>query len=107
MARTRTTPDPGAPASGGEGTSDGARRIVLAADILLGLAGIALILLIVPRFYLSIYPRNGWAVPVGSDTPTYVWRSNVVIAEGLNALPDASPLTFDGNTSNPDRPGYP
>jgi hypothetical protein len=108
MSRTRNeSPARGASASSGEGKSEGARAIVVAADVVLGLAGIALILLLVPRFYLSIYPRNGWAVPVGSDTPTYVWRSNVVIAEGLNALPDSSPFPFDGNTSNPDRPGYP
>ncbi|MBI3648042.1 MAG: hypothetical protein HY240_04755 [Actinobacteria bacterium] len=111
MADTREARDgrDGVPGAGREGRARSRRsgRVLAGLDFALGIAGIVLILAVVPRFYLSIYPRHSFAVPIGSDTPTYVWRSNVVIAGGLNALPGSSPFRTEANTSNADRPGYP
>ncbi len=76
-------------------------------DTLLGALGVVAVVAVVAVLYLSVFPDQGLTVPVGADSTTYIWRSNVVIAEGLNALPGSSPYPFDANTSNPDRAGLP
>lgn len=57
--------------------------------------------------YLALYTARASVSPVGSDTPTYIWRTRLVSAFGVDALSDASPFPFHGNTSNVDRPGFP
>jgi hypothetical protein len=54
--------------------------------------------------YLWLYLREPVSVPVGFDTPKYIWRANLVAEVGVNALPDSTPSWF---RENADRPGYP
>lgn len=69
-----------------------------------GALAVVVVLLVV---FLGIYERRGLAVPVGSDTPTYIWRAEVVRSEGPGALRTSSPFPFDANGGNPQRPGVP
>lgn len=89
--------------AGGTGATAGVRR----ADAILGALGVVAVVAVVAVPYLSVFGDRGLVVPIGADTTTYIWRANVVIAEGLNALPGSSPYPFDANTSNPDRTGLP
>jgi hypothetical protein len=91
----------------GWGAGTGARARVRTTDAILGGLGVVAVVVIVAVPYLSVFGDRGLVVPIGADTTTYIWRSNVVIAEGLNALPGSSPYPFDANTSNPDRTGLP
>lgn len=59
---------------------------------------------VVGAVYLSSYASNGYASPVGYDAPKYVWRSNLVSAEGLDSLSGSVPEPFRVNA---DRPAYP
>jgi hypothetical protein len=54
--------------------------------------------------YLWLYLRQPVSVPVGFDTPKYIWRANLVAEEGVDALPGSTPSWF---RENADRPGYP
>jgi hypothetical protein len=56
---------------------------------------------------LTYYTVQRFAQPVGADTPTYLWRSRLAIARGLNAIPGSSPFEFHANSANPDRLGLP
>lgn len=54
--------------------------------------------------FLDIY-LSGWAhVPVGWDTPSYIWRSTLVSARGAAGIPSWVPPP---SQTNPARPGYP
>lgn len=54
--------------------------------------------------FLDIY-LSGWAhVPVGWDTPSYIWRSTIVAARGAAGIPSWVPPP---SQTNPARPGYP
>jgi hypothetical protein len=57
--------------------------------------------------YVGLYVVRPSVSPVGSDSPTYVWRTRLVAASGVSSLADASPFDFHANTSNADRPGSP
>jgi hypothetical protein len=74
---------------------------------LVGWLGMAVVVPVILLIYLQVYPRWGWLVPAGADATTYIWRTNVVIAEGLPSLAGSSPYPFDANGSNPDRPATP
>jgi hypothetical protein len=54
--------------------------------------------------FVARYVERGDSLPVGYDTPKYVWRVKLTAQEGLEALPGAAPLP---QNTNPDRPGYP
>jgi hypothetical protein len=54
--------------------------------------------------YLATIGSNRYATPIGYDAPKYVWRTNLVAAEGLDALPGSAPEPFRVNA---DRPGFP
>ena len=54
--------------------------------------------------YLLPYLRGESIDPFGFDTPHYLWRANLVHAQGLNAL-SSIPVPF--LNPNPDRPGFP
>lgn len=56
---------------------------------------------------LTYYTVQRFAQPVGADTSTYLWRSRLAGALGLNAIPGSSPFEFHANSSNPDRLGLP
>ena len=53
--------------------------------------------------FMSIYGARGYTTPIANDTLKYIWRSNLVGAQGLQALA-AIPA---GTTVNADRPGFP
>ncbi len=57
--------------------------------------------------HLTYYTVDRFAQPVGSDTATYLWRSRLAGALGLNAVPGSSPFEFHANSANPDRLGFP
>jgi hypothetical protein len=67
----------------------------------LAVAGPAVLL---AALFVSLYRSGDNAGLVGADTPWYVWRSKVVIAEGLQPL--AEPLP-SGQESQTFRGGYP
>jgi hypothetical protein len=48
--------------------------------VLLGWAVSAVLL-----FHVAVYPLNRWRVPIGSDTPAYVWWARYAGVTGLNA----------------------
>lgn len=54
--------------------------------------------------FLFLYLRNSPAVPLGFDTPQYLWRANVVADEGLGRLAESGTDWFRDHA---DRPGYP
>ena len=66
---------------------------VLAGGALAAVAGV----------FLSLYAAHPIRVPVGYDTPKYVWRARLVAAHGMAAL-DGVP---SGVAVSADRPGYP
>jgi hypothetical protein len=53
--------------------------------------------------FMSLYGARGYSSPIANDTLKYIWRSNLVGAQGLHAL-SAIPA---GTTINADRPGFP
>ncbi len=63
--------------------------------------------LLVVGVFVSLYPSNGWSIPVGDDSPTYVWRQRVVANGGLDALQAVDQYPFRPNAPNSGRPGYP
>jgi len=62
---------------------------------------------VVGALFLSIYPSKGFQFAVGSDVPTYIWRSKLVASAGVDGLAEADQYPFRSNSSNPGRPGYP
>jgi hypothetical protein len=60
-------------------------------------AGIALV-------FLDIYLSGHAHVPIGWDTPSYIWRSTIVAARGAAGLPSWVPPP---SQTNPARLGYP
>src|SRR5712691_2535724 len=57
--------------------------------------------------HLTYYTVQRFAQPAGADTSTYLWRSRLAVALGLNAVPGSSPFEFHANSANPDRLGLP
>ncbi|HXJ64122.1 MAG TPA: hypothetical protein VNN79_10240 [Actinomycetota bacterium] len=53
--------------------------------------------------YLWLYGAHAVRVPVGYDTPKYVWRARLVAAQGMHALSNVP----HGVSVAADRPGYP
>src|ERR1700693_3190861 len=53
--------------------------------------------------YLIPYIRIATAVPVGSDTSTYIWRARMIQATGLASLANGSPFQVQANGSKPGR----
>jgi hypothetical protein len=91
----KTLPRRGAPrpAPGGPGEeSPGSNPLLWAASVL----AVAFVALLVMGFYLWIYPRRGFRVPLGWDTARYVWRTSLVRDLGFREL-----------TVDPARPGFP
>jgi hypothetical protein len=58
----------------------------------------------VGALYLMTYAVHHYAFPVGYDTPKYLWRTDLVAANGVHALVGSAPLPFHVNA---DRPGFP
>src|SRR5437588_3021399 len=73
-------------------------RRVAAAAAALAAAGI------VAGLFLSLYTSHHYAFPVGYDTPKYIWRANLVEAQGPQALANSAQPPLHVNA---DRPGYP
>lgn len=67
--------------------------------------GLFLAAVIVGFVFLSPFLRGTATTPFGFDTPHYIWRSNLVIAQGLDGLLDMDPALRAN--ANPDRPAYP
>jgi hypothetical protein len=59
---------------------------------------------VVTGLFLSLYTSHRYALPVGYDTPKYVWRANLVTAEGTTALAGSAQAPLHVNA---DRPGFP
>jgi hypothetical protein len=76
----------------------GARRSVIVTICLAGLAAAA-----IAALYLQAYIRHRWTVPLGWDTPSYVWRTHIARATGLFSLPPEIPSP---GPSNAGRPGF-
>ncbi len=100
-----TTVDPARPVEAGPGQTAlgkprarrGTARDALAVGVALAIPAVALSVL-----YLSVYVTRRLATPLGSDTPKYIWRANLVGSRGLESL-----LTVHVARVNGDRPGYP
>lgn len=56
---------------------------------------------------VSYQVARGFAVPIGVDTPSHLWRSRVVHALGLRGLFGSSVYEYHANSANPDRIGLP
>jgi hypothetical protein len=67
--------------------------------------GSAVAAVIVGSLFLSPFLARKVTTPYGFDTPHYIWRSNLVIAQGLNGLHAIDPLLRIN--PKPDRPAYP
>jgi hypothetical protein len=63
----------------------------------------AVALAAVAGVFLSLYALHPLRVPVGYDTPKYVWRARLVADQGMAALSSVP----RGVAVTPDRPGYP
>ncbi|MFN2543676.1 MAG: hypothetical protein ABR600_03765 [Actinomycetota bacterium] len=59
---------------------------------------------VVAGLFLSLYADHRFEFPVGYDTPKYVWRANLVEAQGPSALANSAQPPLHVNA---DRPGYP
>src|SRR5207244_9604777 len=59
---------------------------------------------VVAGLFLSLYTSHHYAFPVGYDTPKYIWRANLVEAQGPQALANSAQPPLHVNA---DRPGYP
>ena len=68
-------------------------------------AGMVLACAIVGFVFLSPFLSGKATTPFGFDTPHYAWRSNLVIARGLDGLHAVDPVLVVN--PNPDRPAYP
>ena len=69
------------------------------------LGGVVVACTIVGFVFLSPFLSGKVTTPFGYDTPHYVWRSNLVIARGLDGLHHIAPkLRLNVNS---DRPAYP
>ena len=91
------------PAVPGIQTGDRRLRTFPRPGLLLVLAGAVVAALILVWEFMSIYGARGYTTPIANDTLKYIWRSNLVGAQGLHAL-SAIPA---GTTVNADRPGFP
>jgi hypothetical protein len=60
--------------------------------------------IIVAGLFLSLYISRHAVIPVGADTPQYLWRTRLAELGGLKALPLHLPNPLQPNA---DRPGYP
>jgi hypothetical protein len=60
--------------------------------------------IIVAGLFLSLYISRHAVIPVGADTPQYLWRARLAELGGLKALPLHLPNPLQPNA---DRPGYP
>lgn len=67
-------------------------------------AALAIPVVVIASLYVSTIATKDFASPVGFDAPKYVWRTNLVQAEGLDALAGSAPEPFRVNA---DRPGFP
>ena len=77
------------------------------AGVVGGVASFVAISVVGIALQLSYFTVNHFALPVGSDTAAYLWRSRLAGALGLNAIPGSSPFEFRANSANPDRLGLP
>jgi hypothetical protein len=69
-----------------------------------GALGLLMSIAVVGTVFLSPYLSRGEDVPLGGDTKKYIWRSNLAIESGLDALTHIPQQQF---WTNPDRPGFP
>ncbi|MBI4259645.1 MAG: hypothetical protein HY658_03670 [Actinobacteria bacterium] len=67
-------------------------------------AALFLPVLVVAAVFLAPYLGSEVDTPFGFDTPKYIWRARLVMAEGLDSLPGAARDPFRENV---DRAGYP
>jgi hypothetical protein len=98
----RTRREPAADARSGERSRSARPVAILAAAATVVVTGC-----LAAAPYLALYAEHPSASPVGSDTPTYIWRTRLVASSGVDSLATASPFPFHANTGNADRPGSP
>ena len=67
-------------------------------------ASVIVAVTIVAGLFLSLYISRHQVIPVGADTPQYLWRARLAQFGGLQALPLHLPNPLQPNA---DRPGYP
>jgi hypothetical protein len=65
---------------------------------------IAATLVVLAGAFLHVYSHEHMRVPLGFDTPKYVWRANLVGGEGVEALPGSAPPAYK---VDPGRVGHP
>jgi hypothetical protein len=90
-----------APSRGSARTGNAHRRTLLTVAEAVALAVAAGVVVAV---YLAPYVSNRFRAPIGYDLPKYLWRTNLVAARGIQALPGSAPSPFRVNA---DRPGLP
>src|SRR6266542_2010651 len=62
------------------------------------------ILAVVFTFFLTTYAVHRYKVPLGWDSPKYLWRTKLAALTGVTHLPSHLPPPIN---ANPDRPGFP
>src|SRR5205823_5847890 len=81
---------------------EGVRRRVVA--VAAGAILLAAPAIVVGAVYAAPLVSHHIAAPVGYDAPKYLWRTTLVQARGIDALPHSIPPPFQPNA---DRPGLP
>ena len=92
------------PAARPEEPSPKASALRRAATFLAGASVVIIPAIIVAGLFLSLYISRHQVIPVGADTPQYLWRARLAEVGGLSALPLHLPNPLNPNA---DRPGYP
>ena len=92
------------PAARPEEPSPSASRLRRVGAFLAGSAYVIVPAAIVGGLFLSLYISRHQVVPVGADTPQYLWRARLAQFGGLKALPLHLPNPLQPNA---DRAGYP
>ena len=82
-------------------------RVLDGLESLLTLAAVLVAAAYAARLIIAYQVERAFAVPMGVDTPSHLWRTRVVSALGLHGLFGSSVYEYHANSANPDRIGLP
>jgi hypothetical protein len=88
-----------------EEPAQGSGRRPALASAALSVVAVAVPILIVGSVFLWPFLMGRSTTPFGFDTPHYIWRSNLVASQGLDAL-GSMPINLNANAERPAYPVY-
>ncbi|TMK86155.1 MAG: hypothetical protein E6G44_04560 [Actinobacteria bacterium] len=92
--RRSVEPKPGAPS----------RRRPLSSSWVAATVVVGLVAVIVLAFYLSVFPRRNFTVPIGWDSSEYLWRTRLAQHVGVTDIARPLPMSVSPKSG---RPAYP